>query len=222
MKATALLLNWKRKDNLIQVIDAIKSQTVGVEIILWNNNPEDQTAYDVDIQINASSNLLCWPRWLMASYASTEYVFTNDDDLMFADNRVIQDCIRYVNKCDCMIGYAGVKLSNKGYFGSMHISQPPEKDTKVNILKGRFMFLKKEYLKNVPIIPYKMMTPTQIKGGYRIEDDLLINHYYKGIKVIPSFLQNRIINLPEGKEAYSLDKIHKKSREITIKKIFKK
>jgi len=62
-KATAVLLNWKRPDNLKELISSIRSQSVPIEILLWNNNPDDKTRYDVDIQVDSSTNLMCWPRW---------------------------------------------------------------------------------------------------------------------------------------------------------------
>lgn len=53
MKVTALLLNWKRPQSIIKVINSIKKQTVKVDIWLWNNNNDDRTKYDVDVQINS-------------------------------------------------------------------------------------------------------------------------------------------------------------------------
>jgi len=210
MKVTALLLNWKRPENMKAVIDGIRSQSVPVEIILWNNNPDDKTDYKADIQINSSENLICWPRWLMMAHAKGDYIFTNDDDLKLSDINVIQDCIDYLDKRDCMIGYTGVKVY-KSYFNAKHYSQPKQKDIKVDIIKGRFMFLKKQSLSRVPIIPYKIE---------RVEDDILINHYHKGDKILPAMLSGRFENLNEGDEAYSLQPGHKKSRDKITKKLF--
>ena len=56
MRVTALLLNWKRQDNIVKVIQSIRDQSVKVDIWLWNNNSEDTTSYDVDVQINSSNN----------------------------------------------------------------------------------------------------------------------------------------------------------------------
>ena len=59
MRITALLLNWKRQENILKVIQSIKDQSVDIDIWLWNNNPEDKTSYDVDVQVNSSSNFKC-------------------------------------------------------------------------------------------------------------------------------------------------------------------
>ena len=56
MRITALLLNWKRQENIVKVIQSIRDQSVKVDIWLWNNNIEDNTSYDVDVQINSSNN----------------------------------------------------------------------------------------------------------------------------------------------------------------------
>lgn len=93
MKATALLLNWKRSDNLKIIIESLHSQSIPIEIFLWNNNFEDKTQYDVNLQINSSENLMCYPRWFMGAYASSEYIFSLDDDLVFKDSKVVEDCV---------------------------------------------------------------------------------------------------------------------------------
>jgi GT2 family glycosyltransferase len=136
-KATALLLNWKRQENLKKVIESIRSQSVPIEIFLWNNNIDDRTQYDVDLQIHSNKNLMCWPRWFMANYASTEYVFSLDDDLIIKDEKVIEDCLEYANKNQVSIGYTGVILdSSKDYWMSNHILHPKRSaDVVVDIIK---------------------------------------------------------------------------------------
>ena len=64
-KATAILLNYKRPENMAEVITSIRMQQPAVDIWLWNNNQQDARVYDVDQQFNASSNFVCWPRWLI-------------------------------------------------------------------------------------------------------------------------------------------------------------
>ena len=79
MKVTALLLNWKRQENIVKVIQSIRDQSIDIDIWLWNNNIEDNTSYDVDVQINSSNNFKCWPRWLVGSMVDEGFIFTLDD-----------------------------------------------------------------------------------------------------------------------------------------------
>ncbi len=181
-KATALLLNWKRPENLKRVIQSIRSQSVPVEIFLWNNNINDTTIYDVDLQINSSKNLMCWPRWFLANYTDSEYIFSLDDDLALADTTVISDCIAYVRDHNASIGYSGVVLdASHNYWKSKHLHHPKYfSDTEVDIIKGRFMFHHISYLDSVKMI-------SQDKSDIlhpRIEDDIILSSIM-GKKVIP-------------------------------------
>lgn len=66
--ATALLLNWKRPENIVKTIASMRAQTVPIEIWLWNNNPDDKTAYDVDMQINSPAISFVGPAGCLAPW----------------------------------------------------------------------------------------------------------------------------------------------------------
>lgn len=185
-RATALLLSFERQKNLDRIIANLREQTKSVDIFLWNNCADDKTEYPVDLQINSSKNLMCWPRWLMANYATTDYVFSLDDDLLFADNRVIEDSIRYLESNDYeAIGYSGVVITDglKGYLDQQHVLSPRQ-DTPVDILKGGFLFTKKQNIK----IPQHTLNASV--ADPRIEDDIIISSML-GKKVVPSVLRKR-------------------------------
>ena len=211
------MTNWKRKENLKEIIENIRNQSVPVEIFLWNNNPEDLEDYSVDLQINSSKNLMCLPRWFMANYANSEYVFSLDDDLCFNDSKVVEDCIKYSLKPNQALGAFGVKLrDNLDYWSSRHICCYPDKDRQVNIIKGRFLFIKKSLLKNVSMLPSE---DADINKP-RIEDDIFISHYLEQA-YLPSFLSKRFKELPEGGQSLYRDSNHRESRKTQTKKYFK-
>jgi hypothetical protein len=56
---TAVLLNWKRPENIVKTIKSIRDQSISVKICLWNNNSDDKIKYDVDLQINSPDNFKC-------------------------------------------------------------------------------------------------------------------------------------------------------------------
>lgn len=214
MKATALLLNWKRPDNLKNIISNLRKQTVGVEIFLWNNNPDDHGEYDVDMKIDSGKNLMCYPRWFMGSFASTEYVFSLDDDLIFNDTSVVEDCINYVSEHDCIIGKTGVILNdNKSYWGSKHLLNPINKDTLVDIIKGRFIMMSKYKLENIKFL-------NQTTANPRVEDDIIVSSHFDR-KVIPKFLVGRFKELSQNVTSLWRQGEHKNSRELTTLKYFK-
>lgn len=222
-KVTALLLNWKRPDNMVKIINSIRKQNIDIEIILWNNNQEDNTKYDVDLQINSSKNLICWCRWLMLSYSTGEFIFTNDDDLLMNNSEIIKKCLDFSIDNNCAIGYTGVSLvKNKEYFNSVHYLGPDKnKNLNINIIKGRFMFFKKDMIKNMKIISQYNITPLEFKNNSRIEDDIEANYYIKNKKIIPSFLYDNFINLNENDFSYSKHTLHKISRNNACRFFYK-
>jgi len=181
------------------------------------NNSNVKNTYDVDLQIDASKNLMCFPRWFACNYASSPYVFTLDDDLMFSDNDVIADCIRYSKENRCAVGGFGVALNGFDYWRSCHVMANAKTSFEVNIIKGRFLFTPKDFLKNVPLI-----APDSISHeAPRFEDDIFISSYINK-KIIPSFLANRLIELPEGEFSLWRQRDHRESRSIAAKKYFNK
>lgn len=218
MKASALLLNWKRPENIKIIIELLKSQTIPIEILLWNNNVDDHTKYDVDLQINSEKNLMCLPRWFMGLYASSEYVFSLDDDLVFNDLKVIEDCIDFIGKRDIAIGKTGVILNQeKNYWKSKHILNPdPNNDIVVDIIKGRFLMCRKKHISKILINDF-------INVDYsnpRIEDDIILSSMIND-KQIPAFLHKRFKELPENGVSLYGSNNHNSSRMQTTHKHFK-
>jgi len=214
MKITALLLNWKRQENIVKVIDSIKKQSVKIDIWLWNNNIEDKRKYDVDVQINSTTNFKCWPRWLMGSMVNDGYIFTLDDDIMFNRNDIIETCVKEYESIKILdnkpiIGYSGVIINKeKNYWESQHIHQPDKTNNIiVDVIKGRFMFMHKNILSGVKL----ENEPTC--------EDIKISSYSQ-FKLIPSSLFGGLVNLSEGMEALHQNATQREKRIIALKKYF--
>lgn len=215
-EATAILTNYSRPDNVERIISCLRSQTAPIEIIMINNGGT-KDKYDVDLQIDASKNLMCFPRWFACNYATTPYVFTLDDDLMFFDDNVIVDCIEYSKENNCAIGAFGVILNGFDYWRSRHVMANAEASFEVNIIKGRFFFTPKQFLKNVPLI-----APNNISHkAPRFEDDIFISSHINK-KIIPTFLTNRFTELPEGEFSLWKQSDHRQSRSAAAIKYFNK
>ncbi len=215
-EATAILTNYSRPENVKKIVSCLRSQKAPIEIIIINNG-DIKDNYDVDLQINASKNLMCFPRWFACNYATTDYVFTIDDDLMFLDENLIADCIRYSKENQCAIGGFGVVLNDFDYWRSRHVMANTETSFEVNIIKGRFLFTPKDFLKNIPLI-----TPDNISHeAPRFEDDIFVSSYINK-KIIPTFLANRLIELPEGEFSLWRQRDHRESRSAAAKKYFNK
>jgi len=211
MSTTALLLNWKRPDNIPLTIKSIRDQSADIKIWLWNNNPADTTQYDVDYQLNSPNNFKCWPRWLLGSMVTTKYIFTLDDDLLITKPDHISNCIKYIETKpgDTILGYTGVILQqNKSYWQSPHISSPNvRQDIQVDIVKGRFMFMRASILSKV------------ILENEPTCEDIKISSYSKH-KFIPAVFHDSLCNLPEGEVALHRQAEHGDKRVIAAKKYF--
>ena len=217
MKATALLLNWKRSDNLKIIIESLRSQSISIEIFLWNNNIEDNNKYNVDLQINSEKNLMCLPRWFMGTYASSEYIFSLDDDLIFNDSNVVEDCVNFIGDDEIAIGKTGVILNEeKNYWESKHILNPdPHKNISVDIIKGRFLMCSKKHISKI-----SLNSPNNVHfTNPRIEDDIIVSSKFNN-KQIPSFLYKRFKELPENGVSLYRNVNHRESRIQTTNKYF--
>ncbi|NJL51851.1 MAG: glycosyltransferase family 2 protein [Hydrococcus sp. SU_1_0] len=109
---TILLLNYKRSHNLPRIIDNLKSQTVPVNIFLWDNSG-NSTFHDarIDLIFRTSENQGCSPRWLTALYAKTKYIMTHDDDFLIINPDTIEKIVQCLNEQEnkkTIVGYEGV------------------------------------------------------------------------------------------------------------------
>jgi len=208
---TAVLLNWKRPENIIKTIKSIKEQSIPVKICLWNNNPHDKTKYDVDLQIDSPFNFKCYPRWMMASLIESDYIFTLDDDLVLSDKDVIRDTLYFYESLKnnmAIVGFTGVILNeDKDYWSSHHITYPLDNDITVDIIKGRFMFLSKNLLANITLENEETCEDIKISS-------------YSDYKLIPSILKNRLINLDEMGVGLFGSSDHNLKRTLATKRYF--
>lgn len=215
-RATALLTSWRRLDNMGEIIESLRSQSVGVEIFLWDNSGFVDFEDHIDLQIAASKNLMCMPRWTMAQYASTDYVFTLDDDLCFKDPEAIEKCCaHYVDDEVGAFGKEGVRLQpGRGYGRSRHTHVRSNRDERVDIIKGRFLFTSKHN------------AVSALRGSMahldapRIEDDIVMSANLWGPKVLPRFLAGSFKELPEHGNALYKSNQHAESRERTSRTWF--
>ena len=165
---TVFLLNYKREENLTKIISSLRSQTVACKIFVWNNNQRAYQNDDVDLIINSSQNLKCWPRWSMSAYTDTPYIMSHDDDFMLDS----PDCLSLLIEAlesnyipGRAVGFAGVRLgSDLSFFpsdfqkklrkfkihqGAKHITNPG-KDKTVDVIKGRLILCRRSDLNTLP------------------------------------------------------------------------
>lgn len=199
--ATALLLNYKRADNLRQTIISIRNQNVPIDIVVWNNGDKSER-FDCELQIDSSDNLVCFPRWSMAQFAKTKYIFTLDDDIKFKDEKVIEDCIQNYSTKN-IIGFAGVNInynSTSPYTdGQGFTAEEIIHTSGADIIKGRFMFMERSILTNLPLIFSREITR---------EDDIYVSMMTKKRHKVLKSLAGRFVELGRNGTGLDLDPDH--------------
>ena len=227
---TVLLMNYKRRENLNKIISALKSQTIPCEIFVWNNNPEPFVHSGVDWILNSSHNSGCWPRWFMGSFAKNDYVMSHDDDLLITKADALEGLVNeYIEKGrkGMAIGPYGVILGkNNLYFpknilakglqkiGSIGIPKHlrfPKKNVRVDVIKGRMIFLKKADLNNIPILPQGL-------DSFVFCDDIVINAHLAngslGHHLVTNKLNGKIIDIEDKRSDSGLWKSHPNWKEL--------
>lgn len=214
MEITIIYTNWRRRNNLNEIVQNCLKQTLLPEIVIVDNAFLDENnkfiCDDSSVQILEKNNSLkCWERWLTALDYNSKYICIMDDDLSFTRNEIMKECYDYMEintNVDC-IGYQGVKLNNnREYFNSPHY-ESSFKDIPVSIVKGRFMFIRKTSL-NFDLTPDLTC------------DDIKISSILK-TKILPSILYKGFYELIQGDESLSLKHYQHTQREYAAKRYFK-
>jgi hypothetical protein len=145
---TAVLLSWKRKPNMPQIIEALRGQSVPVDIWLINNDGCED--FGADRLIAMPWNGGEWARYVMAGRVETEYCMFQDDDFILSDRHFLDDALAiHSSKCrNYMLGVAGRGLQHtEPYYWPDIVDQ----DGYANILKGHFQLFKSEVVRRVKI-----------------------------------------------------------------------
>ena len=215
MTVNIFFTNWRRRDHLYKIIEAIKSQTLVPNIFIIDNASSDPlNRFDANFQdvkvIPSDNSKMCWQRWLSALDFPSTYSCVMDDDIIPAAKDVVEKCFHYMeqNKKVDAIGAYGVKyLKQLGYFRSEH-TYCKHKDVPVPILKGRFMFVRNS---SISVLD-KQTEPTC--------DDIKVSSFLK-VKVLPGCLVNSFEDLPTGNESLSAKSYQSAKREYAANRYLK-
>jgi hypothetical protein len=145
---TAILLSYKRKPNMPVIVEALRSQTVPIEIWMINNAGSEDFGADrlISIPWNAGE----WARYVFAGRVTTPYCMFQDDDFALGDEHYIEDALLiHADKCpDNIIGVAGRGLQQEfpHYWPDI-----VDQNGYANILKGHFQLFQSELVRRARI-----------------------------------------------------------------------
>lgn len=208
--------NWRRRDFLHEIINNTKKQTLQPKIVVIDNASfdvenkfitEDET---IDV-VEKFNTLKCWERWLVSTNYDSKYKCIMDDDLSFIREGVLEDCFNYMESnldIDC-IGLEGVTLvKGKTYYNGIHQIAKMNYFLPVDVVKGRFMFIRSSSLKNLDLNP-----------DFTCDDIKVSSHLNK--KILPSCLASSFYDFPQGSESLSNKKYQQTQRDYAHKKYFR-
>ncbi len=230
---TVCLLNYRREQNIGAMLDCLARQTLPLQVYIWNNGEplKYQTGGGapcpiemhplVARHVQSTANLGCMPRWWMASTADTEYVCSMDDDLLFKDERVLEDAVK-ASKEGCPDGAVGFfgwcDVEGKGYQGARHINGSRE-DRHVDVIKGRFMLFRRALLDRVPLRP---PIPEADEVLFRCDDiylNLCLSGGEPGFHLVPGILGKRWKELGQGGQSLACQRGHYKKRGAAVRAV---
>lgn len=202
---TAVLVSYRRPDNMQQLVDALRQQTVVPELMLVNN--WDMTTYQIERAAFVPWNAGPVMRHIFATYAETEWVLTMDDDIRPGDAEFVEDALALAKKRPDVITCAfGRRLGQSAPY-----YRAADKFGRVEIALGRMMIYRRELLDNVGLPP--MRFPWAFRG-----DDIWFSLEVsrgKPVHWAEVALSRRLIDMPEGGKdvALALQANHGSARE---------
>lgn len=156
-RITVCLTNWRRPELLRRLVGALAAQSLKPCLFLWDNGGGFQDDR-IDWAVESSRNVLCWPRWLMASCATTEFCCIIDDDVELLTTDVLETAVErlLIYPEHTIVGVEGVTLvDGKPYQLGIHVRAGASEampDVVCDIVKGKFMLMRTCALhKGVPL-----------------------------------------------------------------------
>ena len=147
---TYIIMNWKRRDNTLEITRKLKEQGVPTNVFVWNNNPdmlyEDPNA---DLIINSNRNIRCGASLLLMPYVMEGCVVKLDDDLIPTSNQASQSILDQLERaetmaqCPAVIGLASEHWYSNGTQRESTIFE------KVDSVKGRLWATRRKTLNNL-------------------------------------------------------------------------
>lgn len=88
MALSAVILNWKRPENVRLIVDSLKQLELIDDVIVWNNNPAAVFEQRDAKIVNASHDFGLYTRFAAVCLARHEAVLIQDDDLLLPQETV--------------------------------------------------------------------------------------------------------------------------------------
>ncbi|WP_448206770.1 hypothetical protein [Azospirillum sp. sgz302134] len=167
---TVCLTNWRRPELLRRLLPRLAANKLEPRLFVWNNG-EPADFPEAHWTVASSVNMICWPRWFMATCAETEYVCIIDDDIDVIHQDSLEVLVAEVagSPPGTIAGVEGVVLSPAGgYRDGTHRRMGDHRPTSVpcDVVKGEVMAMRTADLRR--------RLPLSDPARYR-EDDIAVS-----------------------------------------------
>ncbi|MFT3673647.1 hypothetical protein [Aestuariivirga sp.] len=139
MTVTAVLLSWKRPNNIPLIVGQLEATGIVSEILVWNNNPDLMLRHPSIIAVNSSHNFKAYARLGLAMMAKNDTIMFHDDDLLFRPEDIIALHRLQQAAPHRIHGFMGRNLKGGQYAREKAFGD-------VDIVLGQFMLFSKELL----------------------------------------------------------------------------
>lgn len=136
---TVICLNWKRPENMEEVMNGISNQTINCKSFIWDNSGKGLNIKP-HYKVISSHNFESKVKNILPLLIDTEYVLFQDDDLMLHPKTVevmIDCCKRYPESVICL--KYGVMDSNEYIASNYSSTEKP-----IDFTVGRVMLMRTE------------------------------------------------------------------------------
>jgi hypothetical protein len=164
MSVTVILNGYKRGNQLNEQLEALHNQTIQPnEILLWYNNPGDDSLINYDV-MSSIPTALCnynfgvWARFAFAFNAQSKYVCIFDDDTI-PGKKWLENCLDTMKKNEGLLGTVGLLYLNplppeqssyyEHYLRFGWVPNGNNEETVQVDLVGHSWFFKKEWLSHM-------------------------------------------------------------------------
>jgi hypothetical protein len=118
---TAVILNWKRADNVVRIVDGWRAGGIVTEAIVWNNNPAERFRHNWAKVINAEQDMGLYTRFAAACLAGHECILIQDDDLELPEDSLRSLCEAWRQDPDVLHGLFGRRPNAEGRYDPRNV-----------------------------------------------------------------------------------------------------
>lgn len=176
MMIAAVMLSWKRPDNVARIVDSWQQVPEITERIIWNNNPDVNLGGISATLIDASGNMGVYPRFAAGCLARNRIILTQDDDLVLPPETISRLFSEWQRDPDIIHGIFGRDPNPDGTYARGRLAGRG-RSRDVCMVLTRAMIFRREYCGDFFSDLRSQFDPVQESGRpYGNGEDILLSY----------------------------------------------